>query len=131
MRSPAWRTAAPSTNAWPPACWTNRGVLKSVSAIILDCLRTEDVIGRMGGEEFAVCLPNTDAKAALIVAERIRASVEASPIRAGTDNVSCSVSIGVTELADQEPLRDTLRRGDRAMYFAKTNGRNRVEYALT
>lgn len=105
-------------------------VLKSVSSTILNCLRAEDVVGRMGGEEFTVCLSNTGPEAGLIVAERIRAAIGASTIPIGTEQIQCSVSIGVTALADLEPMQDTLRRGDRAMYFAKTNGRNRVEYAL-
>lgn len=105
-------------------------VLKSIASTIQHCLRTEDVVGRMGGEEFSICLPNTGLESALLVAERIRKTIQTTPIAIETANISCSASIGASTLRELESPRDLLRRSDQAMYFAKANGRNRTEYAV-
>jgi len=105
-------------------------VLRSVANLIFGCLRTEDVIGRLGGEEFAVLLPNTPIANAAPVAERIRAKVHETPTAKGRD-IACSVSIGVAQFETDETPQIVMRRADMAMYFAKANGRNRVEYALS
>jgi len=105
-------------------------VLKSIANTVQHCLRTEDVMGRMGGEEFSVCLPNTGLESALLVAERIRKAIHATAISVELADISCSASIGVSTLRELESPRDILRRSDQAMYFAKANGRNRIEYAV-
>ena len=105
-------------------------VLRSVTKTILSCLRKEDVMGRLGGEEFAIFMINTDLSDALVVAERIRAKVNASPMVVRGHSVNCSISIGATAYASGDPLDRLIRRADQAMYFAKANGRNRVEYAV-
>lgn len=105
-------------------------VLKWVTTSIVSCLRTEDVIGRLGGEEFAISLRDTNLAEALVVAERIREQVSSTPLEIRGENISCSVSIGVTGLKNDESTDKLLRHADQAMYAAKTNGRNRVEHAL-
>lgn len=105
-------------------------VLKSVTTTILGCLRKEDVMGRLGGEEFSIYMINTDLTSALAVAERIRGKVNATPMMCRGHSVLCSISIGVTTFASGDPLDRLIRRADQAMYFAKANGRNRVEYAV-
>lgn len=104
-------------------------VLKKITSIVNAGLRHGDVLGRIGGEEFAVFLPDTDLGAALAIAERIRAKVCAEPLVVGNTSMNCSVSMGVAVLKDGDSLDDALRHGDQAMYLAKTRGRNRVEYA--
>lgn len=94
---------------------------------LADCLRGElrasDVAGRLGGEEFAVVLPDSPLAGALEVAERIRRCVET----AREARPPCAtVSIGVAELLPGESLDDLLRRADRALYGAKATGRNRI-----
>lgn len=103
--------------------------LRQIAALIAACLRRDDVMGRIGGEEFAIYLPNTDRQAALGIAERIRANVCAVPLRLGTVTLSCSVSIGVSAFNDGDSLDEVLIRGDRGMYSAKFSGRNRIALA--
>lgn len=108
---------------------TGDEVLKEISAVINACLRQGDVLGRIGGEEFAVFLPDTDRGVARAVAERIRAAVCGRPLTLGMMSMSCSVSIGISVLKAGDSLDEVLRQGDQAMYLAKSNGRNRVECA--
>jgi diguanylate cyclase (GGDEF)-like protein len=103
-------------------------VLKKITSLINGSLRHGDVLGRVGGEEFAVFLPDTDANAALAIAQRIRARVCSEPLMLDATPMACSVSIGVSVLKEGDSMDDALRYGDRAMYLAKTQGRNRVEY---
>ncbi len=92
-------------------------------------LRNEDVIGRVGGEEFLIFLPNTGLEAAAGVAERLRALIEAKPVAGPQGPIALTVSIGVTLIAQGESQDSALQRVDEAMYRAKANGRNRVEQA--
>ncbi len=88
-------------------------------------LRRHDQLGRFGGEEFVLLLPETPLDEALAVAERIRAMADQPR---GTTR--CSVSIGVTtNRLDTDTLDTLLARADSALYRAKENGRNRVEFA--
>lgn len=103
-------------------------VLRHFVHVGQQCLRKEDVMGRIGGEEFAIFLPNADGAGALAVAERLRALLQASPCTAdAAQPVAVTVSVGVAlSRADDAP--DTvLQRADEAMYLAKQRGRNRVE----
>lgn len=90
-------------------------------------LRPMDLLGRLGGEEFAVLLPDTSASGALAVAERLRAAVAALASDAGGP---MTVSIGVAEVpAGAETIDPALAAADGALYRAKARGRNRVERA--
>jgi diguanylate cyclase (GGDEF)-like protein len=96
---------------------------------VAEKLRHEDVIGRLGGEEFAVLLPRTSAEEALVVAERIRASVAAAHLPIGDASIACTTSIGVVTVSGTSlptDWRDLVRAADGAMYQAKAAGRNRV-----
>ena len=91
-------------------------------------LREVDVLGRYGGEEFAVLLPETDLKAAAQIAERLRSLVAAEPVHTAQGAINVTISAGVAEITDE--MRDVatlIDRADAAMYFAKRTGRNRVE----
>jgi diguanylate cyclase (GGDEF)-like protein/PAS domain S-box-containing protein len=105
-------------------------VLEGVVRAALESLRESDVMGRLGGEEFAVILPETNLAAGLEVAERLRAHVAASPIETVGHRLLCTASIGVAQLHAQDiTIDDLLRRADEALYAAKDKGRNRVECA--
>jgi diguanylate cyclase (GGDEF)-like protein len=90
------------------------------------CLRAQDVAGRLGGEEFAILLPETAEGVARPVAERIRSKMEHASIATVEGNCSATVSIGMTEATDGDDLESLLRRADAALYAAKQRGRNRV-----
>ena len=89
-------------------------------------LRADDVIGRLGGEEFAVVLPGTPHNVALDIAERLRGAIEDAMVPFG-DGLQFTASIGITSLEDSDKDVDALLyRADRALYAAKQKGRNKV-----
>jgi diguanylate cyclase (GGDEF)-like protein len=97
---------------------------------IRNALRTEDLVGRLGGEEFAVLMPDTGEADAKLVAERLRSAVPATEMPIGARALRVTVSVGVATLSpDDENLADLLRRADQAMYAAKRRGRDRVVVA--
>ena len=101
--------------------------LVSVANEIKRQLRQSDVYGRVGGEEFGACLPETGAQDAMIVAERLRRGVAALRLSAAADPMSLTVSIGVATWTDGPcDMERLIEAADRALYDAKTNGRNRV-----
>lgn len=103
--------------------------LRHFVQLVSDHLRNEDVIGRIGGEEFIIFLPNTGLEAAAGVAERLRALIESQPVAGPHGPIALTVSIGVTLIARGETQEAALQRVDEAMYRAKAKGRNRVELA--
>ena len=105
-------------------------VLQAIVRRASDGLRQSDQIARLGGEEFAAMLPESSLAAALVVAERIRQNLSDRPIIASGKAVSCTVSIGIAEMRENDvTIDDLLRRADEALYRAKEQGRNRVEQA--
>ncbi len=90
------------------------------------CLRTNDIVGRLGGEEFAVILIDSDITQALTIAERIRAQIEklSSTKRGGIEPMT--VSIGVEQAENNVSLEDLLKKADELLYKAKSSGRNQV-----
>jgi len=102
-------------------------VLVRFSQIIKSCLRTNDSAYRYGGEEFTVILPETAGEEARTVAQRIRAALEAEPFSpADGENVTVTISIGLTEYDPKEKLSTFIQRADLAMYRSKRSGRNKV-----
>ncbi|MES2127739.1 MAG: GGDEF domain-containing protein [Pseudomonadota bacterium] len=90
-------------------------------------LRDHDIMGRLGGEEFALVLPGTDLGGAMQAAERLRVAVaQAHPITSG-NAYTMTVSIGVVIIDQHEHINAALARADHALYAAKSAGRNRVE----
>jgi two-component system cell cycle response regulator len=89
-------------------------------------LRAEDTLGRLGGEEFAVVLPETNKKGAIQLAERLRAAISELVIETPTGPLSFTVSIGVAERNKEDDFQEILKRADNAMYRAKSQGRNQV-----
>ncbi|RCS31265.1 GGDEF domain-containing protein [Rhodanobacter denitrificans] len=105
-------------------------VLEQIVHACQGALRQFDRLGRLGGEEFLVVLPDTDLESGLNVAERLRAAVAAArPTVAGV-GLQLSISLGVAQLRSAESgVTSLVRRADAALYHAKDNGRNRVEAA--
>lgn len=106
-------------------------VLIQVSDIIRKCLRETDVVARMGGEEFIALLANSDQGGAIVVAEKLRREICAEPLKLpGGVSLRVQASIGVTRLPFGEgfTLDDLYAAADQALYAAKQNGRNRVEF---
>jgi diguanylate cyclase (GGDEF)-like protein len=102
-------------------------VLRHLAKVISGILRSSDVLGRYGGEEFCVFLPNTTESDALGLAERIRAAVEASPLKVNKANIKATVSIGVADsVRAGYDFKGLVASADSAMYGAKNSGRNRV-----
>jgi len=101
-------------------------VLAHFVQLIQSHLRSADRLGRYGGEEFLVILPETDTDAAKAAAERMRAALHATP--GSADRPHCTVSIGLTTVRHGDRTIDALiARADAALYEAKAQGRNRVQ----
>ena len=90
-------------------------------------LREHNVIGRLGGEEFALAMPGTTLDGAIEAAERLRTAVTAALVPGCADGCRMTVSIGVVMIDAGEALAAALARADHALYTAKTGGRNRIE----
>ncbi|HWJ93660.1 MAG TPA: GGDEF domain-containing protein, partial [Telluria sp.] len=99
-------------------------VLQQVADCVRANLRKVDSLTRWGGEEFIVLLPDTTSDNAVLLAERIRASIAARPVE-GAGHIT--TSIGVAQLGANESWEQWLARADAALYAAKNAGRNRVE----
>lgn len=102
--------------------------LRELAAVMREELREQDIVGRYGGEEFVVALPDAGHAHALLVADRIRRRLQE---KTGADfaHTAQTVSIGAATLLPGEDLMMLLKRADEAMYAAKAAGRNRVVFA--
>jgi diguanylate cyclase (GGDEF)-like protein len=111
---------------------TGDRVLQHVAEVIRQRIRTQDLLGRLGGEEFMVVLPNTDMAGGHQVAESLRQAIAQAPVDHLHNAIQVRISVGVNGLhADHAPDAHTLiSQADAALYRAKRKGRNRVELAL-
>jgi|SRR6202046_1588961 diguanylate cyclase (GGDEF)-like protein len=100
--------------------------LVETAAMVRLALRHHDLFGRIGGEEFAGFLPETEIAQAVKVCERIRELIAAIEVPTTNGPARFSASIGVIALAPEEKVESALKRADQAMYAAKQGGRNRV-----
>lgn len=101
--------------------------LKTFASTCADMLRPLDMLGRIGGEEFAILLPGTQLPEAVAVGERLRAAVERKAIPFGDVKIRLTVSIGAAKAeTEAETIEPALAAADAALYRAKENGRNRV-----
>ena len=102
-------------------------MLQAVAEAVRQGIRVIDTAARYGGDEFVVLLPETDTEGASVVAEKLRRSVAAIRLNAGTDVLSSTISIGVVAFPDDGRTADALtNRADQVMYGAKRAGRDRV-----
>jgi diguanylate cyclase (GGDEF)-like protein len=104
-------------------------VLCSVAKTMASSIREVDRAFRIGGEEFAVILTDTDIPGALLVAERLRAPIAADPITTESGEVSVTTSIGIARAHNAMDRAELLKAADAALYEAKADGRNRVVVA--
>lgn len=107
-------------------------VLRDVAACVRQRLRSSDVFGRLGGEEFALVLPSTEEAGALAVAEQLRVAVAAlvhTGDAGGRFHVTTSIGVAMVHPAQAYSPEEALQLADRALYLAKSRGRNRVELA--
>nr|QMS48163.1 FOG: GGDEF domain [uncultured bacterium] len=103
------------------------GVLRQMAALVRDFVRVEDIAARIGGEEFAVLLPEAGLEAARAFAERLREAVAQTVFVLGGEERRLTISIGIAGLAPSRTERSTLMQAaDVALYRAKDEGRNRV-----
>ena len=110
---------------------TGDDVLRHIAKVIAGILRASDVFGRYGGEEFCAFLPNTTESAAIGLAERIRAAIEASPLKLDPDlargEIKTTISIGVADsVRAGYDFKGLVAAADGALYSAKNSGRNQV-----
>jgi len=106
-------------------------VLMAIGAACRNAVRADDIIGRLGGEEFAMLMPLTDQETAYRIVDRLREAVAAIAIPTSDGRqVSVTISVGMAMFANQQIDR-LLLDADRALYLAKERGRNRVELAVT
>ena len=104
-------------------------VLVEIAARCRSALRSGDVLARLGGEEFAVLLPRQDATRAALVAERLRVAIASSPVAGPPEGLVVTVSIGgACAEADDSSIDGLLLRADRALYAAKSAGRDCVRF---
>jgi diguanylate cyclase (GGDEF)-like protein len=102
-------------------------VLKALADHARHIVREMDFVGRLGGEEFAICLPETALEGAMIVADRLRERVAVHPVPFEDKSISVTISLGVAEIAQGDgEVAPLLQRADMALYEAKAKGRNRV-----
>lgn|GEM_PF-1205013 len=109
-------------------------VLISLARMLERNVRISDVVGRLGGEEFTIILPDTDIEGAKMMAERLRKHIKETTIKAGDINLNITVSMGIavyhgskTRINGKEALENLVKKADAAMYKAKDKGRNCVE----
>lgn len=105
-------------------------VLRRLAATCRDLLRDEDLVGRLGGEEFAVLLIHPHPQSAALVAERLREAVQAQAIDHAGRAIAVTVSLGIAELGEGiDSVEQLISRADACLYTAKRTGRNRVCHA--
>ncbi len=107
-------------------------VLRAVAQVVRGCIKGRDTAARMGGEEFAVLLPETSVQGAAALAEKIRQAISQVSIRRVDRNEyvgNVTLSVGVAGAEAEETLESLVERADAALYVAKRGGRNRVSVA--
>lgn len=101
-------------------------VLVEISKVLLNICRKDDICARMGGEEFTIFLPNVDVNQCKVIAERIRLEVSQITIKSIDKSFNFTVSLGIISEKDQHNYLKALKNADKALYEAKTSGKNKV-----
>lgn len=98
-------------------------VIRSVASVLAS---SHAIVGRLGGEEFALLTPGGSLGDAMALAETLRRTIEVTPVDTPLGPVSCTASVGLVALRHRETLDEALKRADMALYAAKEGGRNRI-----
>ncbi len=105
-------------------------VLKQLAEVIMGSIRSADTAARLGGEEFVLLMPETEASAAYDVADRMRAKIEAYEFKVshevGIIHKTLSIGMSTLKLVGEDSAQELVKRADKSLYEAKTGGRNRV-----
>jgi diguanylate cyclase (GGDEF)-like protein len=102
-------------------------LLTKVAKVMKSTIRAHDIIGRIGGEEFAIVMPETDLTEAKEICERIRFAVSQAKIAVDNTDVCVSISIGISEIRQEEmSVGNAMIRSDQALYASKHKGRNLI-----
>lgn len=102
-------------------------ILRTLSGVIAEKIRTTDIVGRYGGEEFLVVLLHTELEGAAVVAENLRKAVEFLDIEKATEECTVTISLGVASINDKiQNYESLIKKVDENLYTAKREGRNRV-----
>jgi diguanylate cyclase (GGDEF)-like protein len=104
-------------------------ILQEIATLVKKELRICDRIGRWGGEEFIILLVDTPTKKGTAVGEKLRNEIEKMSIQVESYLIKVTISIGVSSLDCEKDFLTSYKKADQALYLAKNNGRNRVEYA--
>lgn len=103
-------------------------VLMMVAHYLMESVRAYDKVFRYGGEEFLICMPHSDLQQARVMIERLRSGIEAMSLNVGAPKpVSVTVSCGMALLDANAAIEDSIDAADKAMYDAKTSGRNQIK----
>lgn len=100
--------------------------LKTVTNILRHSLRTGDLFGRLGGEEFVAAIIGASARRAMLIAEKLRLALEQMPFIWEGTHIPLTASFGVAEYTEEQTLQELIDKADRAMYQAKQQGKNRT-----
>ena len=102
-------------------------VIRVVAATLIRLQRETDISGRYGGEEFGIILPETNADQAMVMAERLRSSIEQSPVTYEGKQISFTISLGICEITpEMQEYTQWLENSDQALFSSKRNGRNQT-----
>ncbi|GGB48469.1 GGDEF domain-containing protein [Shewanella inventionis] len=101
-------------------------VLTELSALFTEQVRQQDCVARWGGEEFLIILPQTTSEQAGVIAEKIRSSVENHTLQFLDNKIQVTISIGISQLSQDQTIDELINNADKCLYQAKTLGRNRV-----
>jgi diguanylate cyclase (GGDEF)-like protein len=102
-------------------------VIKGIADNCRETIRGTDILGRIGGEEFAMILIETDLEDSFAVAERLRKRIESHVFKFDGQTTRCTVSIGISAIfPEKDDLETIMKRADAALYEAKQSGRNRT-----
>lgn len=103
-------------------------VLKELSKLTQNIIRDSDIFGRFGGEEFIIILPETKVVGAIKLAERLRKACGEHTFIFNGQKLKIHISVGITSVTKTDSVKSLIERCDAALYDAKKNGRNRIEY---
>lgn len=109
---------------------TGDQILRAIAQMVRENIREVDILGRYGGDEFVILLPETNLAAGCHVAERVRRKISEAPLAVGNESVRATISLGVAEITEEtRQLADLLASAESAMRKAKQAGRNRIFFA--